>query len=113
MSTIKLVQFKDLDGNIDFMNNGGKTFTNGTTTLIETEGVFIGLKISVPIDGGVYHYTNTAGDPINGFENVTLKGSTTRAGTFGSKNTPVTAGLKIIVAGAVGATLISAAAVAS
>ena len=104
------MQVKDLDGNIDFMNNGGKTFTNGTTTLIATVGVFIGLKISVPIDGGTYYYTNTAGDPIDGFENVTLKGSTTRAGTFGSKNTPVTAGLKIIVANAVGATMISAAA---
>ena len=113
MTTLRIVQFKDLDGNIEFMNNGGKTFTNGTTTLIDTVGVFIGLKISVPIDGGVYHYTNAAGDPIDGFENATLKGSTTRAGTFGSKNTPVTAGLKIIVASAVGATLISAAAVAS
>ena len=112
MNTLPITQKKDLDGNIEFMNNAGKTFTNGNTTLIENEGVFIGLKISVPIDGGVYHYTNTAGDPIDGFENVTLKGSTTRAGTFGSKNTPVIAGLKIIVTGAVGATLISAAAVA-
>jgi len=111
MATLRIVQFKDLDGNIDFMNNGGKTFTNGTTTLIATVGVFIGLKISVPIDGGTYYYTNTAGDPVDGFENITLKGSTTRAGTFGSKNTPVTAGLKIIVANAVGATMISAAAV--
>ena len=113
MQTLRIVQTKDLDGNTDFMNNGGKTFTNGTTTLIDTVGVFIGLKISVPIDGGTYYYTNTAGQPIDGFENVTLKGSTTRAGTFGSKNTPVTAGLKIIVAGAGGSTLISAAAVPS
>ncbi|KKK99038.1 hypothetical protein LCGC14_2636730 [marine sediment metagenome] len=112
MATIKLVQFKDLDGNIDFMNNGGKTFTNGTKELIVGEGIFIGLKISVPIDGGTYYFTDTAGDPIDGLETVTLKGSTTRAGTFGSKNKPITAGLKIIVASAVGSTLISAAAVA-
>lgn len=112
MSTIKIIQFKDLDGNIDFMNNAGLVFTNGTTTLITGEGVFIGIKISVPIDGGTYYYTNTAGAPIDGFENVTLKGSTTRAGTFGAKNTPVTAGLKIIVADAAGVVMISAAAVA-
>ena len=113
METIRIVQAKDLDGNIDFMNNGGKTFTNGTTELIESVGIFIGIQIKVPIDGGTYHFTNTAGDPIDGLVNATLKGSTTRAGTFGAKNVPIAAGLKIIVAGAGGVVMTSAAAVPS
>ena len=110
MSTIKMEQFKDLDGNIDFMNNAGKVVTNGTTEIFTGEGILIGTQIVDPIDGGSFHYTNTAGDPIQQLVNATLKGPTTRAGTFGAKNTPITAGLIIVVANAVDVVIAIAAA---
>lgn len=110
MATVRFEQFKDLDGNIDFMNNAGKVVTNGTTEIMTGVGILIGIVINEPIDGGVYHWTNTAGDSIDPLVNATLKGSTTRAGTIGSKNVPITAGLKIIVASAVGVVIAVAAA---
>lgn len=110
MTTLRLKQFQDLDGNIDFMNNAGKMLTNGTTEIFTGEGVYLGVLIYEPINGGTFHFTNTAGDPIDGLPSVTLKGPTTRAGTWSGKNVPIDAGLKIVVANAVGTIMAVAAA---
>ncbi|KKM90523.1 hypothetical protein LCGC14_1237830 [marine sediment metagenome] len=110
MPTVRFSQFKDLDGNIDFMNNAGKVVTNGTTVIFTGLGILIGMQIHDPIDGGSFHWTNSVGDPIDGLVNTTLKGVTTRAGTFGAKNTPCPAGLKIVVANAVDVVIAIAAA---
>ena len=100
--TIRIVQEQDLSGNIDFMTKDPVLLTNGPTVIFTGEGVFLGVIIWVPIDGGTFYFTDGDDDPIDGLVNVTLKGSTTRAGTFGLKNYHLTNGLKIIVTSAVG-----------
>lgn len=110
-NTLSVEQKKDLGGNIDFMMRNPVLITGNATTVVFTgEGVFLGLIIWVPIDGGTFYFTDNAGDPITGLPNVTAKASTTRAGTFAVKNYALTGGLKVVTADAAGVLITAAAA---
>jgi len=110
MPTVSIEQAKDLGGNVDFMMRNPVLITgNATTEIFAGEGVFLGMIIWVPIDGGTFYFTNTAGAAIPGLPHVTAKAPTTRAGTFAVKNYFLTAGLKVVTADAAGVLITAAA----
>lgn len=103
MVEMRIKQPEDLEGNTDFMTKDPVLLTgNATTSVFTGAGIFLGVVIWTPVDGGTFYFTDTAGDPIPGLPHVTAKAPTTRAGTFGLKNYYLTGGLKIVVESAVG-----------
>jgi len=103
MPEIKLKQPEDLNGNTDFMTRNPVLITgNGTTEIFTGSGVFLGVVIWVPVDGGTIYFTDSDDASIPGLPTSANKASVTRAGTFPLKNYYLTNGLKVIVASAAG-----------